>query len=54
MRAARTRVAEDCSPVVVNGDVLPLKEGEGHPTGGRLRVLRLKSAEMSIVEAETD
>ena len=32
-RVAGTRVAEDFSPMVVNGDVLPLKGGEGCPTG---------------------
>ena len=40
-RAAGTCVAEDCSPVVVDGDVLPLKGGEGHQTEGSLGVLRL-------------
>ena len=35
-KAAGTRVTEDCSPVVVDGDVLLLKGGEGRPTGGGL------------------
>ena len=42
-RAAGTRVAEDCSPVDVDGDVLPLKGGEGGLTGGCLGVLRLQA-----------
>ena len=53
-RAAGTCVAEDCSPVVIDGDVLPLKGGVGHLTGGRLVVLRLQAGEMSVVEAKTD
>ena len=52
-RAARTCVAEDCSPVVVDGDVLPLKGGERRLTGGHLDFLRLQVGEMVIVEAET-
>ena len=54
VRAAGTCVAEDCSPVVIDGDVLPLKGGEERPAGGRLRVLRLQAGEMSVVEAETN
>ena len=54
-RAAGTRVvAEDCSPVVVYGGVLPLKGGEGRPADRRLGVLRLQAGEMSVVEAETN
>ena len=53
-KAAVTRVTEDCSPVVVDGGVLPLKGGERCPTGGRLRVLLLQASEMVVVEAETD
>ena len=45
-RTAGTRVAEDCSPVVVDGDVLPLKGGEGRPTKGRLGVMRLHMGEI--------
>ena len=53
-RVAGTHVAEDCSPVVVGGDSLPLKGGEGRLTGGRLRVLRLQVGKMAVAEAETD
>ena len=53
-RAARTCGAEDCGPVVVDGDVLPLKRGEGRPTGGHLRVLRLQAGKMVVVEAKKD
>ena len=53
-RVARTHVTEDCSPVVVDGDVLPLKGGEARPTGGSLGVLRLQVGEMVVVEAEID
>ena len=53
-RAAGIRVAEDCSPVVVDGDVLPLKGGEGRPPGERLGVLCLQAGKMVVVEAETD
>ena len=38
-RAAGTRVAEDGSTIVINGDILPLKGGKGRPTGGHLGVL---------------
>ena len=51
-RADGTHVAEDCSPVVVDGDVLPLKGGEGRPTGGCLGVLQ--AGELVVVEAKTD
>ena len=51
-RAAGNHVAEDCSPVVVDGDVLPLKGGEGHLMGGHLGVLQSQAVEMFVVEAE--
>ena len=53
-RAAGTLVAEDCSPVVIDEDVLPLKGREGHLTGGCLGVLHLQAGEMVVDEAETD
>ena len=51
---AGTHIAEDCSPVVVNEDVLPLKGDGGRLTGGRLGILRLQAGEMVVVNAETD
>ena len=54
MRATRTRVAEDCGPVVIDGNVLPLKGGERCLTGWRNRVLSLQAGEMVVVKAKTD
>ena len=53
-RADGTHVAENGSSMVIDGDVLPLKGGEGRPAGGRLRVLLLQVGDMGIVEAKTD
>ena len=40
-RMAGADVAEESVAVVVEGDVFPLKSGEGGPVGGHLRILLL-------------
>ena len=41
VRTAGADVAEESVAVVVEGDVFPLKSGEGDPAGGYLRILLL-------------
>ena len=58
-RNSRTRmtgadVAEKSGAVVCEGNIFPLKSGEGSSAGGHLRILLLKTGEELIVEAKAD
>ena len=53
-RTAGADVAEESGAAVVEGDVFPLKSGEGGSAGGHLRILLLQTGEELVVEAKAD
>ena len=53
-RMAGADVTEESGAGVVEGDIFPLKNGEGISAVGHLRILLLKTGEELVVEAEVD
>ena len=54
VRTAGADVVEKSGASVVEGDVFPLKNGEGGSAGGHLRILLLQTGEKLVVEAKAD